>query len=94
MISGTPRRASPGAIIAAAVAVVGFDVRGWYGVNEFYPHALVGVSRRDIAIRGNAAADRRERNRVEGKMNTRSNAPIKPNLHDITCTFISYSRKP
>jgi hypothetical protein len=35
----------PGAIIAAAIGL-GFDVRGWYGVTAFYPHALVAVSRR------------------------------------------------
>lgn len=35
---------SPGAIIAAAIAL-GFTVRGWYGAKAYYPHALVAVSR-------------------------------------------------
>jgi hypothetical protein len=37
----------PGAIIAAAVGL-GFEVRGWYGIWEFFPHALIGVNRFDV----------------------------------------------
>src|SRR5271163_3342487 len=38
---------SLGAVIAAGVAL-GFDVRCWYGVLAFVPHALIGVNQSDI----------------------------------------------
>jgi hypothetical protein len=41
------RAVSVGAIIAAAVSL-NFEVRGWYGVRAFYPHALLNVNQRDI----------------------------------------------
>jgi hypothetical protein len=37
----------PGAIIAAGVCL-NFEVRGWYGIREFYPHAVMGVNRFDV----------------------------------------------
>ena len=46
---------SLGAVIAAAVAL-GFEVRGWYGIMEFYPHAMLGVNRRDIRKQVRATA--------------------------------------
>jgi hypothetical protein len=46
---------SLGAVIAAGVAL-GFEVRGWYGIMEFYPHALMGVNRRDVRRQARAAA--------------------------------------
>jgi hypothetical protein len=38
---------SPGAIIAAGHAL-SFEIRSWYGVRAFSPHALMGVNRSDI----------------------------------------------
>jgi hypothetical protein len=47
---------SLGAVIAAATAL-NFDVRSWYGPTAFPPHALIGVSQRDV--RRVAAASRK-----------------------------------
>jgi hypothetical protein len=41
------RPISVGAIITAAVSL-NFEVRGWYGVRAFYPHAMLNVNQRDI----------------------------------------------
>jgi hypothetical protein len=38
---------SVGAVIAAAVGL-GFDVRAWYGVTTFVPHAMIGVNASDM----------------------------------------------
>ena len=41
---------SVGAVIAAAVAL-GFQVCSWRGAREFFPHALIGVSKIDVRKR-------------------------------------------